>query len=269
MEYIDIEGTEVPRVGFGTWELTGATAFESVSHALKVGYRHIDTAQMYGNEEEVGRAIAESGLDRDEIFLTTKVPPRNAAPEDVIRSHEDSLRKLRTDHVDLLLLHWPAEPPMEETLGALDELRQQGKTRFIGVSNYPSDLLKQAVDLVPVVTDQVEYHPFLGQDEVLSVVREHGLFLTAYSPLSKGDVVGTELLEGIGRPHGKSAAQVAIRWLLQQDRVVAIPRSSSKDHIEANLDVFDFELSDEDMERIAGLPKDERKIDPPGGPDWD
>ena len=269
MEHLEIQGTRVPRLGFGTWELTGGTAFESVSHALRVGYRHIDTAQMYGNEEQVGRAIAESGVDRDDIFLTTKVPPRNAAADDVIRSHEDSLRKLGTDHVDLLLLHWPADPPMEETLGALDELRQQGKTRHIGVSNYPSDLLKQAVDIARIATDQVEYHPFLGQDEVLSVVREHGLFLTAYSPLSKGDVLTNDDLEEIGREHGKSAAQVALRWLLQQDRVVAIPRSSSPDHIEANLAVFDFELSDDEMDRIHALPKGRRKIDPPSAPDWD
>lgn len=269
MEHLEIQDLRVPRLGFGTWELTGPTAYESVSHALRVGYRHVDTAQMYGNEEEVGRAIADSGLDRDEIFLTTKVPPRNAAHDDVVRSHEDSLAALGTDHVDLLLLHWPADPPMEETLGALDELRRQGKTRAIGVSNYPSDLLKQAVDLVDLVTDQVEYHPFLGQDEVLSVVREHGLFLTAYSPLSKGDVSGDDTLETIGRAHGRSAAQVAIRWLLQQDRVVAIPRSSSPEHIEANLDVFDFELSADEMDRIDALPKGQRKIDPPGGPDWD
>lgn len=266
--HLEIDGTRIPRLGFGTWEVVDA-CYESVRHALDVGYRHLDTAQAYGNEEHVGRAVADSDVDRDEVFLTTKVWRDAARAQDVHRTTEESLRKLRVDHVDLLLLHWPADVPLEETLGAMAELRDQGRTRLIGVSNFPSDLLDRAVGITDIATNQVEYHPFLDQAPVLQAVRKHGLSLTAYSPLAHGDVIGDDTLTAIGQEHGKSAAQVALRWLLEQDRVIAIPRSESEDHIAANFDVFDFELSDEQRERIDDLPKDHRTTDPPWAPDWD
>ncbi|MBW3618967.1 MAG: aldo/keto reductase [Actinobacteria bacterium] len=271
MRHLDVSDVRVPVLGFGTWQLEGEAAYTGVRDALDLGYRHIDTAKLYGNEEEVGRAIADSGVDRDELFLTTKVWRTDATREGVHASAEASLRRLGVDHVDLLLIHWPAEEvaPVEETVAALDEVREEGRTRAIGVSNYPTDLLRRAIDVAPIVTDQVEYHPFLDQDKVAGVLREHGLFLTAYSPIAQGEVLEDETLREIGEEHGKSPVQVSLRWLLQQPGVVAIPRSSSRDHIAANLDVFDVELSDDEMERISGLARGQRLVDPGFDFEWD
>lgn len=267
MEHLTVHGTDIPRLGFGTWELTGGTAYDSVRTALDVGYRHIDTAQLYGNEEEVGRAIADSGIDRDELFITTKVWKDKASAEEVRRSHEQSLRRLGLDHVDLLLIHWPTpEMEVEEVVEALDALRQDEQTRLIGVSNYTAELLERALAAGPVATNQVEYHPFLDQQPVLELLREHGLTLTAYSPLAKGRAIRDATLTDIGEAHGRSEAQVAIRWLLQQERVITIPRSQTPDHIRANLEVFDFELSDDEMKRIGGLAMGDRQVDPSSGP---
>jgi 2,5-diketo-D-gluconate reductase B len=269
--HIDIHGNQVPRLGFGTWKLQGGAAYDSVRTALEVGYRHIDTAQAYGNEAEVGRAIADSDVDRDDVFVTTKVWRDRARAEDVRRSTEGSLRALGLDHVDLLLIHWPAEDiaPVEETVEALDGARQDGRTRLIGVSNYPTDLLRRAIAAGPIVTDQVEYHPYLAQDEVEGLVGDHGLFLTAYSPIAQGEVADDEVLAEIAARHGKTPVQIALRWLLQQDGVVAIPRSSSTEHIAENHDVFDVELSGDESARIDGLDRVQRLTDPGFAPDWD
>ena len=267
MEHVTVHGTSIPTLGFGTWDLTGRTAYESVRTALEVGYRHIDTAQIYRNEDEVGRAIADSDVDRDEVFVSTKVWHDAASQTEIQRSHEQSLKRLGLDHVDLLLIHWPTpDMEVEAVVKALDDLRQQGKTRLIGVSNYTPELLERAVATGPVVTNQVEYHPFLSQDALLEQVHQQELTLTAYSPLAKGRVIGDDVLEDIGGAHGKSAAQVAIRWLYQQDRVLPIPRSSNADHIRANFEVFDFELSDDEMKRVAGLASGRRQTDPAWGP---
>ena len=254
MKSIEIEGDRVPALGFGTWELTGRTCREAVADALAIGYRHIDTAQGYDNEEEVGRAIAESDVDRTGIFVTTKIAPHNLDFQRVLRSTEESLRRLRTDYIDLLLIHWPnPEVPLEESLGAMMRLKDEGRIRHIGVSNFSIGLLTEALRLAPVVCNQVKYHPLLDQGEMLEFVRHHGLMLTAYSPLGRGHVRSEPVLQEIGRRHDREPAQVALRWLMQQERVAAIPKAADPDHRRSNLRIFDFELSPEEMERIASL----------------
>ena len=273
MQYLDIKGARVPALGLGTWQLSSRGCFEAVRQALDLGYRHIDTAQMYGNETEVGWAMRESGLARDQIFLTTKLAPGNHAAAAVKRSTEESLRRLATDHVDLLLIHWPTgEVPLDETLGALAALRQAGKARHIGVSNFTVALIAQAVDThrADLLCDQIEYHPYLSQRAVLAAMRRHGMLLTAYSPLARGRAQRDAVLTAIGRSYGKSAAQVALRWLLDQDGVVAIPKASSRAHLAANIAIFDFTLSAADRAQIDRLRDGYRVVDPAGwAPDWD
>ncbi len=270
MHTVTIQGIDVPALGFGTWQLEGEDAYEGVRHALELGYRHIDTAQAYGNEKEVGRAIAESDVARDDLFLTTKVSMENAAAGDVRSSTEKSLRKLGVDHLDLLLLHWPNDDvPVSETLGALTELVEAGSTRHIGVSNFPPSLVKEAVGLATIFSNQVEYHPYLDQSELRGLAVEHDHLLTAYSPIAQGKVVDDADIKGIAEGYGKSPVQVSLRWLIQQDKVAAIPRSRTAAHREANLDIFDFSLSEAEVDRIADLSDAAmRLVDPPFGPDW-
>lgn len=264
-----MKGTQVPALGFGTWQLEEGDCTEGVRHALELGYRHIDTAQIYGNEAEVGAGMASSDVSREDVWLTTKVWYEKASAEAVKRSTEESLRKLRTEYVDLLLFHWPNDAtPMEETLGAMDELRERGLTRHIGVSNFTPTHLKRALAIAPVAAIQVEYHPFLAQEPLLALCREHGLMLTAYSPLARGGVLEDSTLTEIGERHGKSAAQVTLRWLVDQPQVSAVPKAASAEHRKANL-ALDFELSDEERKAIDGLARGERVIDPDFGPDWE
>ncbi len=267
---IEVAGLTVPALGFGTWQLNGEVAEARVADALEIGVRHIDTAQLYANEDAVGRGIAASGVDRDEVFLTTKVARNNAAPADVHRSTEESLRALDVDHVDLLLIHWPAEEiaPTEATLEALTEVRDRGLTRAIGVSNYPSALLRRAFEVAPIVTDQVEHHPYLAVDAIREVLDEHGGFLTAYSPIAKGRIAGDPVLTEIASDHGVTAAQVTLRWLLQRG-ASAIPRTSSPERVRENADVAGFTLSDDELARIDGLNRGERLVDPGHGVAWD
>jgi 2,5-diketo-D-gluconate reductase B len=270
MRYLEIQGLRVPALGLGTWKLEGRTCLRAVEEALRLGYRHVDTAQLYGNEEEVGRALHGSGVPRKEIFLTTKVRMENLAFGDVLRTTDGSLRRLGTDYVDLLLVHWPnPEIPLEETLSALQQLQEEGRTLQIGVSNFPPSLLRQALEIVPIFCVQVEYHPFLSQQALLEIARRHDLMLTAYSPLARGEVVQDPILEEIARRHGKTPAQVTLRWLMQQDHVAAIPKASSPEHLRANLDVFDFVLSEEEMQRIFALDRGRRLIDPGTAPNWE
>jgi 2,5-diketo-D-gluconate reductase B len=264
-----LQGTEIPRIGLGTWLLSGRDAIEGVRDALEIGYRHIDTARAYGNEAEVGAAIAASGVDRGEIFLTTKVGPSDAEPGRFKRAAEESLRALGTGYVDLLLLHWPSESvPVEHTLEAMRELADEEKIHHAGVSNFPAGMLERALAITPLLADQVEYHPFLGQDALLQLVADRDVTLTAYSPLARGKVARDATLNEIGAEHGKSAGQVALRWLIEQPQVTAVPKASSHDRRVENLDVFDFDLSDRDRERIAALRRDVREIDPSWAPDW-
>jgi 2,5-diketo-D-gluconate reductase B len=269
-EIVAVGGVEIPAIGFGTWLVTGDDATEGVRDALEIGYRQIDTARAYENEREVGRGIAESGVPRDEIFLTTKVPHTDATASEVQRDAEQSLERLGVDRLDLLLLHWPnGHVPLEETIEALDKVREDGLTRHIGVSNFPAGLLRQALEIAPVACNQVEYHPLLDQTRLLELARDNQVLITAYSPLAHGRVPDDQTLTRIGSSHGKTAGQVALRWLLDQPGVSPIPKASSRARRQENFDVFDFSLTDEENEQIARLPKDVRTANPPWAPDWD
>lgn len=266
---LDVYGTAIPRLGFGTWQLTGEECAQAVAHALEIGYRHIDTARAYENEREVGKGIADSGVPRNEIFITTKVPYDEATADEVDRDADQSLERLGIDQLDLLLLHWPnADVPLQETLTALNRVREDGRARQIGVSNFPAGLLEQALQIAPVFCNQVEYHPFLDQSRLLEVARANDVLVTAYSPLAHGRVLEDTTLARIGDKHGRSAGQVALRWLLDQPGVSPIPKASSHDRRQESFDL-DFTLDDEDRDEIANLPKDVRTSNPPWAPDWD
>ena len=271
MKFIEVKGARVPVLGFGTWPLNGADCARAVREAIELGYRHIDTAQNYGNEAEVGNGIAESGIARDALWVTTKLSRGNLAAKDVARSTDESLKKLGLDQLDLLLIHWPSKTvPMAETLAAMVKLRVAGKTRFIGVSNFTTTLLAEAVTHADLLCNQVEYHPFLSQRAVLAATRRHGLFLTAYSPVARGRVPGDKTLQAIGKKYGKTATQVALRWLTEQDRVAAIPKAGSRAHMQANIEIFDFALAPEDRAQIDALGGDNRIVDIAGwSPEWD
>ncbi len=273
MQYIAVKNVEVPALGFGTWAVSGREAYNAVRQALDLGYRHIDTAQIYGNEAEVGRAIRDGGVARNDIFLTTKVSPSNLAADAAKRSHEESLRRLGLDQVDLLLIHWPnASIPLGETLAALAELRASGKTRFIGVSNFTVALLREAVERhgADLLCNQVEYHPFLSQRAVLAATRRYGMMLTAYSPIARGRVFKDKTLLAIGRHYGKTAGQIALRWLIDQDGVAAVPKAAQRAHAAANIDLFDFALTAEERMAIDDLAGGERLFEWSGyTPDWD
>jgi 2,5-diketo-D-gluconate reductase B len=273
MHNVTANGASIPALGFGTWALPDDRVQPLVEHALSVGYRHLDTAQMYGNEAAVGAGLKASGLERDQVFLTTKIWPDNFAEADFRRAADERLRLLGVDRLDLLLLHWPSKTvPLAETIRALNAVKEAGQTRHIGVSNFTTKLIDEAVRLsaAPLVTDQVEYHPFLSQAKVMAKLAEQGMSLTAYCPLARGKVVDDPVLSEIGRAHGKSATQVALRWLVQQEGVIAIPRSSSEARIEANLQVFDFELSAAEMARVHGLGSpDGRVVAIAVAPEWD
>jgi 2,5-diketo-D-gluconate reductase B len=268
---VTVQGVQVPKLGYGTWLVEGEAAYEGVLDALSLGYRHVDTARAYANEREVGRGLADSGVPRDEIWLTTKVWYEDADPDVLTRVFERQLEDLQTDRVDLLLLHWPApETPLGRTLGAMDALREQGLARHIGVSNFPSELLREALSLAPIFCDQVEYHPYLPQGPVMHECLENDLLLTAYSPFAHGLVHRDPELARIGERHGKSAGQVALRWLLDQPNVATLPKASSHERRAENLDVFDFELDDDERAAIAALSSRHlRTADPPWAPDWD
>ncbi len=254
MEHHIIKGEKVPSLGLGTWRLTGAECTRAVERALVLGYRHIDTAQIYGNEEQVGQGIQNAGVDREEVFLVTKVWTNSFSYKRTIESTRESLRKLGTAYVDLLLMHWPnPSVPLEETLGAMTELQNEGNVRHIGVSNFPPSMVEEAARHATVFCNQVEYHPYKGQDELLEQAKEMDYLLTAYTPLARGAVLEDRTLRNIGEAHGKTPAQVALRWLIQQEKVAAIPKATSEDHLKGNLDVFDFELSNEEMEHLSGL----------------
>jgi 2,5-diketo-D-gluconate reductase B len=269
-EMIEVRGVCVPRIGFGTWLIEGDAAREGVLDALEIGYRQIDTARAYGNEKQVGEGLEQSRVPREEIFLTTKVFPGDYEPDAMKAAAEDSLRNLRTDYLDLLLLHWPdPNTPLESTLRAMNELREAGTMRQLGLSNFPAGMLATALEHAPVFADQVEYHPFLSQDRLLKVARENDVLLTAYSPLAHGKVPDDATLNEIGEKHGKTAGQVSLRWLLDQPGVSPIPKASSHERRVENFEVFDFELTPEDRERIDALPKDGREVDPDFAPDWD
>ena len=254
MQYQTIKGEKVPSLGLGTYRLTGDACETAVERALGMGYRHVDTAQMYGNEAEVGRGLEDSGVERGEVFLTTKVWPSDFVHDRVISKTLESLRRLRTDYVNLLLMHWPPDGvPLGETLEAMRKLQDRGSVLHIGVSNFSPSLLEEATGHAQIFCNQVQYHPYRSQTALLDQARELDYLLTAYTPLSRGGVKDDATLLEIGGDHGKTATQVALRWLVQQDRVSAIPKATGGEHLAENLDVFDFELSEEEMGRVFSL----------------
>jgi len=265
---IKINTLNVPCIGFGTYRLTGQVGIKAVEDALQIGYRHIDTAQIYGNEEEVGDGIKNSGVSRDEIFITTKVFPPDFRK--LLKATEGSLRKLKTDHVDLLLLHWPDDNETNRiALEAMNEAIYKGYTKSIGVSNFNFKQLAQAAKIAPVVCNQVEYHPYISQQLMLTKLKENNMFLTAYSPLAKGKVINDTVLKELALKYNRTISQVVLRWLLQQDDIVVIPKATSKERIKENFNIFDFSLSDEDMGMIFKLSADHRITNPAWAPEWD
>ncbi|GLR84729.1 aldo/keto reductase [Bradyrhizobium iriomotense] len=272
MLFVEANGARIPALGLGTWELSGRTCARVVEQALRLGYRHIDTAQVYDNEREVGDGVRASGVRRDDVFITTKVWTNHFAPHDLERSVKESLVRLRLPSVDLLLLHWPnPHVPLVETLGALAHARRLGLTRNIGVSNFTVALIEEAVAACPepLVCDQVEYHPYLDQTKVRAACDQHGLALVAYSPIAKGRIKNDETLARIGRVHRKTAAQICLRWLVQQN-VVAIPRTSRVERLSENIEIFDFELSPDEMSQIAALASPKGRLTNFGfAPKWD
>ena len=255
MENVTVRGTEVPALGFGTWPLKGTDCRDAVENALAIGYRHLDTAQMYDNEAAVGNAIENAAVDRDDVFLVTKVLRGNLAHDDVLTSVEASLDRLGTA-IDLLLIHAPSRTvPIEESIEAMNQLQEMGDVRHIGVSNFSVTQLQEAIDAseTPILTNQVEYHPFKSQEDILEFCIDNDIMLTAYSPVAKGRVTDNQVLKEIGDTYGKTPTQVTLRWLIQQENVSAIPKAASRDHREENFDIFDFELTAEEMARIFDL----------------
>lgn len=271
---IEARGARIPLVGLGTWELRGRACTRVVEQALRLGYRHIDTAQMYENEREVGEGLRASGVTRREVWITTKIWPSHFSPPELERSAKECLARLRVTEVDLLLLHWPnPQIPLSETIPALCKLKRAGFARHIGVSNFNTRLLAEANRLAnePLVCNQVEMHPFLDQSRVIAACRQYGMAVVAYSPIAKGNVRHEPVLETIARARGKTAAQVCLRYLVQQG-IPVIPRTSKVERLSENLDIFDFELTSAEMAQIRGLASPDGRIlnfAYSGTPEWD
>jgi 2,5-diketo-D-gluconate reductase B len=270
--FVEANGARIPQIGLGTWELRGRTCVELVSAALQLGYRHVDTASIYGNEREVGEGVRASGIARGEVHVTTKVWNDSLRAGDFERAAEESLKRLGLDRIDLLLIHWPnASVPLKETIGALCKVKRAGLTRHIGVSNFIVALVEEAVKLSsePLVTNQIELHPYLDQSKVIAACRRYGISVTAYSPVARGRGEGDKVLAKIGAAHGKTWAQVCLRWLVQQE-IIAIPRTSKRKRLKENLDVFDFALSAQEMTAISALgSRKGRIVDMAWSPAWD
>lgn len=271
---VEAHGARIPVIGLGTWDLRGRSCARLVEQALRLGYRHVDTAEMYDNEREVGEGLRASGIARDQVFITTKVWPSHFAPRELERAAKESLARLRLAEVDLLLLHWPnPQIPLRETLGALCRVKHTGLARHIGVSNFTVALIDEAVRLAgePLVCDQIEVHPFIDQSKVVAACRRQGMATVAYSPVARGGVQRDKVLARIAKAHGKSAAQVSLRFLVQRG-IVVIPRTSRVERLSENFAVFDFALSEAEMAEIAGLARrDGRIVDYAyaGAPNWD
>jgi 2,5-diketo-D-gluconate reductase B len=270
---VECNGARIPAYGIGTWDLRGAVATRVVAEALDRGVRHVDTARMYGNERDVGAGIRESGVSRGELFLTTKILPRELRGADAIRAAEDSLATLDIGYIDLLLIHWPnPDVPLRETLGALSELKRRGVTKHIGMSNFTAAMVDEAVALCdePLVTNQVEFHPYLDQTKLVTACTRHGMSLTAYSPLAQGRVSADKQLASIGAHYGKSAGQTGLRWLVQHKGVIVIPRTSKIERVVENAGIFDFDLSADEMAWIGSLARgDGRLTHSSFAPAWD
>ena len=272
METIKTQGIAMPKLGLGTFRMQGDTCRAAVESALALGYRHIDTAEMYGNEEAIGAALAAVRVPRGELHVTTKVWVENLAPAAIRRAFDTSLKKLRLDHIDLYLVHWPSRSmKLAAVLETLIKLKEEGRTRAIGVANFPTALMKVAVEEVgaPIACNQVEYHVMLDQSKLMKYLAAHDIPLVAYCPLAQGRVAADPTLIEIARKHDATAAQVALKWLLDQDGVAAIPKASRAESQQANLGALKVNLDDADRKAIAALPKDRRCVSPGFAPAWD
>jgi diketogulonate reductase-like aldo/keto reductase len=270
---VEARGARIPAIGLGTWPMKGAECVRAVASALETGYRHIDTASMYGNEAEVGEGLRSSGIGRGDVWLTTKVWWTDIAEADLQRSAEASLRRLGVDFVDLLLIHWPNPAvPVAESIAALCDAKQRGLARHIGISNFPTALMDQAFTATsePLVCNQFEYHPALDQSKLVAKCRAHGMAVISYCPLGKGEALESKVIQEIAARHDKTAGQVVLRWHTQQPGIIAIPKSANPRRQAENLDVFDFELSDAEMGAITALARHgSRRVNPAHHPEWD
>jgi diketogulonate reductase-like aldo/keto reductase len=272
MQFVEAHGARIPQIGFGTMTLKEDVCVQAVKSALQVGYRHLDTAWFYGNEKEVGEGLRQSGIRRDDVFITTKVRETHLEPDKFRQSLEESLSKLQLPQVDLLLIHWNnKDVPFKTSVGALCKAKKDGFAKHVGVANFTTTMLDEAwaVTSEPLVCNQVEMHPFINQDKVLAATKKHGMALVAYCPIARGKVPGADVLERIGKAHGKSAAQVSLRYLAQRG-AVAIPRTSNPEHMKANLDIYDFDLSAAEMAELKAFNANSmRVVNPPHAPQWD
>jgi 2,5-diketo-D-gluconate reductase B len=272
MESLQTQGISLPRLGLGTYRLQGDACRAAVESALGLGYRHIDTAEMYGNEDAIGTAIAASGVARADLHVTTKVWNENLAPDALRKAFDSSLKKLKLDHIDLYLVHWPSpDMKLPAVFETLMKLKEEGRTRAIGVANFNIALLKQAVEEIkaPIACNQIEYHVMLDQTPLRKYMAAKSIPLVAYCPLAQGRAASNETLIEIGKKHNASAAQVALKWLLDQDGVAAIPKASRAESQQANLGALNVKLDDADRKAIAALPKDQRFVKPGFSPVWD
>jgi diketogulonate reductase-like aldo/keto reductase len=274
MQYVTAHGAKIPAIGFGTWPMRGKECTRAVEAALEAGYRHIDTAAGYSNEREVGEAIRASGVPREEIFVTTKITPADLADGVMQRAAATSLKNLGMEQADLILIHWPSRTlSAATTIRSLNDVKRRGMARHIGVSNYTTRLLAEAWGATeePIAVNQCEYHPHLDQDKLIAACRERGMAFTAYSPVGRGEALRDPVVVKVARRVGRTPAQVVLRWLIQQDGVVAIPKSANPARIRENFGVFDFALEPADMGAISKLSHPEGRVvrDPAIAPDWD
>ena len=270
---VEAGGVSIPKLGIGTYMLTGETCVEAVAGGLRAGYRHVDTAEMYGNETEVGAGIRASGLPREDVFVTSKVWHEHLASGVLEAAAEASLTRLGLDQLDLYLIHWPSrQVPLAEAMAGLCQVHKRGLARAIGVSNFPAGMLREAIALadVPLAVNQVEYHPYLDQSELLRVVRAAGLGLTAYCPLARGEILGDPVVERIAESHGVTPAAVALAWLIGQDGVIAIPKSRNVARLAENLRALDVTLDPSERAEITALAQPSgRMVRPAFAPDFE
>jgi len=272
MQVVQAHGARIPVIGLGTMTLKDDVCVQAVKTALQVGYRHIDTAAFYGNEKENGEGLRQSGVKREDVLITTKVRENNLLPENFNKSLDQSLANLQLPYVDLLLIHWNNKDiPFKISIGALCQAKKDGRAKHVGVANFTTTMLDEAwaVTTEPLVCNQIEMHPFINQDKVLAACKKHGMAVVAYCPIARGKVPGADALERIGKAHGKSAAQVSLRYLVQMG-VSSIPRTATPAHLKQNLEVFDFQLSDAEMAELKKLnATNMRVVSPPHAPQWD
>ena len=272
MQVVEAHGCRIPQIGFGTMTLKEDVCVQAVKTALQMGYRHLDTAAFYGNEVENGEGLRASGVKREEVLICTKVRENNLLPENFNKSLDQSLTNLKLPYVDLLLIHWNNKDiPFSTSIAALCQAKKDGRAKHVGVANFTTKMLDEAwaVTTEPLVCNQIEVHPFINQDKVLAASKKRGMAVVAYVPIARGKVPGADALERIGKTHGKTAAQVSLRYLVQLG-CGAIPRTANPAHMKENIEVFDFNLSDAEMAELKALnATNMRVVNPPHAPVWD